>query len=149
MEKLHFSIIIDAPNKKVWETMLGNDTYRIWTDVFTTDVFASGSHFVGDWSEGSKMLFLASDENGKMSGMVSKIKENRPYEYLSMENIGEVEDGKEEVKDWAGALENYTFKKINGKTEVLIDIDTNKELKEMFKDIWPKALQKLKELAEK
>ena len=30
MEKLHFSIIINASNKKVWETMLGNETYKIW-----------------------------------------------------------------------------------------------------------------------
>ena len=144
MEKLHFSIIINAPNKKVWETMLGNDTYKIWTDVFYP-----GSYFVGDWSEGSKMLFLAPDEKGKLSGMVSKIKENKPYEFVSIEHIGEVEDGKEEVTDWAGALENYTFKKIDGKTEVLVDVDINEDFKELFQDIWPKALHKLKELAEK
>lgn len=144
MQKLHFSIVINAPKEKVWNTMLNADTYRLWTDVFMP-----GSHYVGDWSEGSKMLFLAPDENGKMSGMVSKIKENQPYEYVSIENIGEVENGKEEVKEWAGALENYTFNEIDGKTEVLVDIDTNEEFKEMFQDIWPKALEKLKELAEK
>lgn len=144
MEKLHFSIIINAPNKKVWETMLGHDTYKIWTNVF-----GPGSYFVGDWSEGSKMLFLAPGENGKLSGMVSKIKEKKAYEYLSIEHIGEVEDGKEKVTEWSGALENYTFKNINGKTEVLVDVDMNEEFKELFQDIWPKALNKLKELAEK
>ena len=144
MEKLHFSIVINASNKKVWETMLGNDTYKIWTDVFYP-----GSYFVGDWSEGSKMLFIAPDEKGKLSGMVTKIKENKPYEFVSIENIGEVEDGKEEVTDWAGALENYTFKKIDGKTEVLVDVDINEDFKELFQGIWPKALHKLKELAEK
>jgi uncharacterized protein YndB with AHSA1/START domain len=144
MEKMHFSIIINAPKEKVWDTMLDDETYRQWTEVFMP-----GSHYVGDWSEESKMLFLAPDENGKMSGMVSKIKENRPYEYVSIENIGEVDNGKEEIKEWAGALENYTFNEIDGKTEVLVDVDTNDEFKEMFQDIWPKALQKLKELAEK
>ncbi len=144
MEKLHFSIVINASNQKVWETMLGNDTYKIWTDVF-----GPGSYFVGDWSEGSKMLFLAPDEKGKLSGMVSKIKESKPYEFVSIEHIGEVEDGKEEVSDWAGALENYTFKKIDGKTEVLVDVDINEDFKELFQGLWPKALHKLKELAEK
>jgi hypothetical protein len=144
MEKLHFSIVINASNKKVWETMLGNDTYKIWTDVF-----GPGSYFVGDWSEGSKMLFLAPDEKGKLSGMVSKIKENKPYEFVSIEHIGEVEDGKEEVTDWAGALENYTFKKIDGKTELLVDVDITEDFKELFQGLWPKALHKLKELAEK
>ena len=144
MEKLHFSIIINASNKKVWETMLGNETYKIWTNVFSP-----GSYFVGDWSEGSKMLFLGPDETGQMSGMVSKIKENRPYEYVSIEHIGEVKNGKEEVTEWSGALENYTFKEIEGKTKILVDVDINEEFKELFQDIWPKALQKLKEIAEK
>jgi uncharacterized protein YndB with AHSA1/START domain len=146
MQKMNFSIIINAPKEKVWKTMLDDDTYRKWTDVFMP-----GSHYVGDWSEGSKILFLAPDESGKMSGMVSRIKENRPYEYISIEHIGEVEDGKEETKEWAGALENYTFKKVDGVTEVMVemDVEDNDEFVEMFKDIWPKALQKLKELAEK
>ena len=77
MEKLHYSITINASNKKVWETMLGIDTYKLWTDIFSP-----GSYFVGDWSEGSKMLFLGPGEKRKESGMVSKIKENKPYEYV-------------------------------------------------------------------
>ncbi|MGB9938059.1 MAG: SRPBCC family protein [Methanobacterium sp.] len=144
MEKMNFSISINAPKEKVWKTMLDEDTYKQWTDVFMP-----GSHYVGDWSEGSKILFLAPDENGKMSGMVSKIKENRPYEYVSIEHIGEVKDGKEETTEWAGALENYTFKGVDGKTEVLVDVDINEEFTEMFQDMWLKALQKIKELAEK
>ena len=149
MQKLHFSIIINAPKEKVWKTMLGEDTYKVWTDVFH-----AGSHFVGDWSEGSKILFLVPEQTGEMSGMVGKIKENRPNEYVSIEYIGVVHDGKEdtsseEVQNLAGALENYTFRNVDGKTEVLVDVDTDDEFKESFQDIWPKALQKLKELAEK
>jgi hypothetical protein len=145
MNKLHFSITINAPKAKVWNTMLNDATYRVWTEAF-----AAGSHYVGDWNKGSKILFLAPGETGKMSGMVCRIKENRLHEYISIEHLGEVKDGKEDttseaVKAWAGALENYTFKEKNGKTEVLVDM-TNviDEFSEM-----PKALQKLKELAEK
>jgi hypothetical protein len=109
---------------------------------------------VGDWNEEGKMLFLAPDETGEMSGMVSRIKENRPYEYISIEHIGIVQNGKEDtssesVKEWAGALENYTFRETGGKTEVLVDTDTEDEYKEMRQDMWPKALQKLKALVEK
>ncbi|MEX0610023.1 MAG: SRPBCC domain-containing protein [Balneolaceae bacterium] len=149
MEKLHFSITINAPKEKVWDTMLGADTYRQWTEVFMP-----GSDYVGDWKEGSKILFTAPGEGDKVGGMVSRIKENRPFEYISIEHLGIIQDGEEdtsseEVESWAGALENYTFKEENGATEVLIDMDSNEEHKEMFLDIWPKALQKLKELAEK
>jgi uncharacterized protein YndB with AHSA1/START domain len=149
MEKLNFSITINAPKEKVWSTMLGEDTYREWTEVFMP-----GSHYVGDWNEGSKILFLAPGETGETGGMVSRIKENRKFEFISIEHLGFVQDGKEdttseEVKSWAGALENYTFKEKEGSTEVLVEMDTVEEYKEMFLDTWPKALEKLKELAEK
>lgn len=147
MERLHFSIDIDAPKDKVWNTMLGEDTYRIWTEAF-----APGSHYKGDWSEGSKMLFLAPDDSGKNSGMLSRVKENRKFEYLSIEHLGIVQDEEDtssnEVKEWAGAIESYTLRENNGQTEVLIEMDTEEEYKEMFRDMWPKALQKLKELSE-
>ena len=152
MNKLHFSITIDAPKAKVWSTMLDDAPYRMWTEAFS-----AGSHYVGDWSKGSKILFLGPDPNkGKMGGMVSRIAENRLHEYISIEHLGMVQDGNEdyftageEMKGWVGAHENYTFKEENGKTEVLVDIDVTEDIKEVFEDMWPKALQKLKELAEK
>ena len=149
MDKLHFSIVIKAPKEKVWDTMLNQDSYRAWTEPFSP-----GSHYVGDWNQGSKILFLAPDEAGKMGGMVSRIKENRLHEHISIEHLGMVEDGKEDtsseaVQAWAGVLENYTFKEKNGTTEVLVDMDTEDEYKQMMQDMWPKALQRLKELAEK
>jgi hypothetical protein len=149
MQKLKFSIEINATKEKVWNTMLEDKTYRIWTEAFS-----KGSHFIGDWSKGSKILFLGPNENGEMGGMVSRIKENKLYKYISIEHLGVVENGKEDttsdaVKQWAGSLENYTFKNKDGKTELLVDMDINDEYKEMFEGMWPAALKKLKELAEK
>lgn len=148
MNKLHFSITINAPKEKVWDTMLADHTYRIWTEVFSP-----GSYYKGNWDKGSKMLFLGPSEKGEM-GMVSRIKENQKYKYISIEHLGMVQNGKEdtasdEVKSWAGVLENYTFSEVNGKTELLVDMDSVDEYAEMFQGMWPKALQKLKELAEK
>ena len=148
MKKLRFSMTIRAPRATVWNTMLDEDSYREWTAVF-----ASGSHYVGDWNEGSKMLFLAPGDSGTMGGMVSRIKENRPYEYLSIEHLGIVQDGEEVTSgesagEWAGALENYTFREKNGRTEVLIDMDSDEEYDEMMQEMWPQALHRLKELAE-
>ena len=153
MENQQFSIVINAPKEKVWHTMLDLDTYKIWAEPFMP-----GSFYEGNWNKGSKMLFLAPDENGKMSGMVSQIKESRPYEFLSIEHKGVVKDGKEdttgeEAKEWAGSHENYTFKEIDGKTEVIVDLslpgEIDEELKQYLLDAWIKALQILKELAEK
>ncbi len=149
MENLRFSVVIDAPREKVWNSMLGERSFMEWTRVF-----APGSHYKGDWKKGSKILFLAPGKSGRMEGMVSRIAENKPYKYISIEHLGVVQDGREDteseaVKGWAGAYENYTFRQKDRKTEVLVEVDTNDELKEMFQGVWPKALQKLKELAEK
>lgn len=149
MQKIHFSITINAPRKKVWDTMLQDATYRQWTSAFN----AQGSWYEGDWSEGSRIRFLGPGENGSVSGMVSQIKDLRPYEYVSIEHLGIVTNGQEDttsdaVKAWTPAFENYTFKERDGATEVLVDMDTNDDYKQMFEDTWPKALQKLKELSE-
>ena len=149
MQKLYFKIDINASKEKVWNTMLEDKTYRQWTEVFS-----AGSHYVGSWDKGSKILFLGPNEQGIMGGMVSRIKENRLHEYISIEHLGVVNDGKEDttsdaVKQWAGTLENYTLKESKGKTELSVDMDINDDYKDMFDGIWPKALQKLKELAEK
>jgi hypothetical protein len=150
MQKLHFSITINAPKEKVWHTMLDDKPYREWTAAFNP-----GSYYKGDWSKGSKILFLGPDpKTGEEGGMVSRIAENKPYEFISIEHLGIVKNGvedttSEEARKWAPAFENYTFKEKGGATEVLVEMDIEDENKKMFEEMWPKALQKLKEIAEK
>lgn len=151
MQTIHFSIHINAQKEKVWDTMLGDATYREWTEAFH-----AGSYYQGDWSEGSKILFLGPDETGKKDGgMVSRIKENRKYEFISIEHLGIVVDGIEDTTSidatkWTPAFENYTFTEKDGGTEVSVDMEiANDEFKAMFEDMWPKALLKLKEIAER
>jgi len=149
MQKLNFSIVINAPREKVWHAMLDDKPYREWTHAFNP-----GSYYKGDWSRGSKMLFLGPDpETGQEGGMVSRIAENRLYEYISIEHIGIVQNGNEDTtseaaRKWAIASENYTFKEKNGATEVLVDMDAEDEYAEMFNKMWPEGLQRLKKIAE-
>lgn len=149
MQKLHYSIKINAPKEKVWNTMLADKTYREWTQAFSP-----GSYYKGDWSKGSKILFIGPDpKTGEESGMVSRIAENKPYEYISIEHLGIVKNGEEdttseEAKKWAPAFENYTFEEADGATELQIDMDCEDDYVEMMNRMWPKALKKLKEIAE-
>lgn len=148
MEKLHFSIIIKAPMAKVWTIMLGDETYRRWTEPF-----APGSYYVGTWQQGSRMLFLAPGKTGE-SGMVSRIIQVRPYEYLCIEHLGVIRNGvqdtsSDEVMSWSGAREEYRLSRIGDATEVLVALDANDKIRKMLLAAWPKALKKLKYLAEK
>jgi hypothetical protein len=131
--------------------MLQDATYREWTASFNPN---GSSWYEGDWKQGSKILFLGAGENGEVGGMVSRIKEARLHDFVSIEHLGVVQDGKEDTtsdtaRQFAPAFENYTFIETNGVTEVRIDLDTAEEHRQMFEASWPKALQKLKQLAEK
>lgn len=149
MQKLHYSISINAPVQKVWDTMLQDETYRQWTAAFN-----EGSYFQGSWDKGSKILFLGPDpQTGEEGGMVSRIADNRLHEFISIEHVGLVHNGvedttSEEAKKWAPAFENYTFTEKDGVTTVDVDMDSLEENAQMFDDMWPKGLQALKELAE-
>jgi uncharacterized protein YndB with AHSA1/START domain len=147
-KKLQFETVIDAPQEKVYNTMIAPATYNEWTREFN-----ASSHFEGSWEKGSRILFIG-EENGKKGGMVSRIKDNIPNKFISIEHLGildgdkEVMDG-EEVRKWSGALENYTFVKAGNKTKVVVEMDSNEEMKSYFEKTWPKALKKLKEICEK
>lgn len=149
MKKLHYSIKINATAEKVWHTMLDKATYREWTKAFSP-----GGYYKGSWEKGSKIVFIGPDpETGKEGGMVSQVVENKPYEFISIQHLGIVKDGvedttSEEARKWTPAFESYSFKEEGGVTEVLVDMDSAEEMAEEFSQMWPKALQRLKEIAE-
>jgi uncharacterized protein YndB with AHSA1/START domain len=143
---LTFSITIHAPAEKVYNRMLGDETYRQWTSEF-----AHGSFYEGSWQKGSTIHFLGPDDKGNLQGMLSRIKENIQNKFVSIEHLGEIKDGKEDYSQasaWAGALENYTFTTANGSTVLTVQIDVTKNFQAFFEETWPKALAKLKSICE-
>ena len=145
---LHFSIGIRAAADKVYATMLDAQHYADWTSAFNAT-----SHYRGSWEKGSKILFIGADNDGNLGGMVSRIKENIPNEFISIEHLGLIENGREitsgpQVESWAGALENYTFQHHNGVTRLSVSLDSNEDFKDYFLDTWPKALARLKAICE-
>eukprot|EP00744_Colponema_vietnamica_P027806 GILI01041903.1.p2 GENE.GILI01041903.1~~GILI01041903.1.p2 ORF type:complete len:153 (+),score=3.11 GILI01041903.1:35-493(+) len=152
MEKLQFKVSINAPATKIYDFMLGIDsisTYEEWTSLFNPT-----STYEGNWDKGSKMLFVGVDENGEKGGMVSKIVENIPNQFVSIQHYGllkadqEITEG-QEVEKWANGFENYTFEENNGTTAVIVDLDTAEDFVDYMNESYPKALDKLKEICEK
>ncbi len=144
-KRLQFQETIGAAPEQVWDTMLEDSTYRIWTEAFS-----EGSHFVGSWDEGASIHFLGPNGDG---GMASRIAESRRPEFLSIEHIGFVTAGvvdteSESVKAWLPAFENYTFRAVSAGTDVIVEIDVTDEYAVYFLGTWPKALTRLKELCE-
>ncbi|MBI1223842.1 MAG: SRPBCC domain-containing protein [Bacteroidetes bacterium] len=145
MEKLNFSTQIDAPREAVWNLLWSNETYPKWTSVFM-----EGSYAESDWKEGSKILFLGPDENGGTGGMTSRIAKLVPNDTMIFEHLGEVKNGVEDFsKGWTGAFESYfLLPSADGGTELNVELDTVGEYASYFQETFPKALAKVKELAE-
>lgn len=146
MIKQEFKIEIDASRHKVWDTMLKPETYTQWVNESWP-----GSFYVGNWKKGESIRFLSKSGEGTLA----TIKELRPNEFILAKHVAVIlRDGSEDresdiAKGWIGTTESYTFLERNNRTEVKVEIHTNPEWEKMFSDGWPKALLKLKEIAER
>jgi uncharacterized protein YndB with AHSA1/START domain len=145
METIEYKIEIDATAKKVWDTMLAQDTYKQWVAKSWPDSF-----YQGQWAKGEKIKFIGPDG----SGMLAEVAEVKPHETVRMRHIaillpGGVEDRTSEMaKGMIGIIEEYRFAERNGKTNVTVHIETNPEWRKMFDEGWPTALQELKKISE-
>jgi uncharacterized protein YndB with AHSA1/START domain len=144
MNKLNFSIVIQAPRAQVWNVMLGAESYPVWTALF-----CEGSYFEGAWEAGARIRFLSPSGGG----MTSVIAENRLHEYLSIKHLGYIHNGVEDtesesVRSWAPAFENYSFREAAGGTEVRVEVDITAEYESYMRETWPQALAKLKEICQ-
>ena len=152
MKKLQFQVSINAPVTKIFDFMLGinnKSTYEQWTSLFNPT-----STYEGNWDKGNKMLFIGVDEKGEKGGMVSRILENNPNRFVSIQHYGLIKADKEitegpEVEKWANGFENYAFEENNGITKVTVELDTTDDFIDYMEQTYPKALDKLREICEK
>lgn len=149
MKKLHFEIQIQANVKKVWDAVVDDKKYREWTAAFDPT-----SYFEGGWEKGDKIRFIALTEKGEKQGMVSEIAESKKYSFISIRHLGFIQDGKEDTtseaaRKWTPAFENYTFTEMGTGTKFEVDVDVEDSYSDMFREMWPKALEKLRQVAER
>ena len=115
MEKLHYSIEISAPRQKVWDYMLGDDTYEKWAQAAWP-----GSTCEGDWTEGTEMRFAGPGGGGTLARITAV---EAPHK-LAAEHIAVLQDGggldttSDIAREWIGAREDYELQENNGHTVV-------------------------------
>ena len=147
-ETLHYATKIKASPQKVYTLMIDQNHYQEWAAVFSP-----GSRYAGNWEKCSRILFLGEGKDGKAQGMMSRIRENIPFRFISIEHLGMIRDGEEvltgkEVEDWHGATENYTFEETDEGTLLSVDLDAKEEYRDFFSETWPRALEILKHICE-
>lgn len=152
MKKLQFKVNINAPVTKIYDFMLGIKSKSTYEQ--RASVFNPTSTYEGSWDKGNKIQFIGTDEKGEKGGMVSRIAENIPNRFVSIQHYGllmanmEITEGPE-VEKWANGFENYSFEENSGTTTVTVDLDVTEDFLDYMNQTYPKALGKLKELCEK
>jgi hypothetical protein len=143
MKKLRYSIDIEVNKEKVWRTLWDDRTFRIWSNEID-----DGTYMVGEMKEGNKLQFISSVSGYGVTSLVEKL---IPKEFLLLRHINDTKDqgGADREKEWTTGSESYELKERDGVTTLTVEFDVPVEQEETFEKVFPKALEKLKELAEK
>lgn len=140
MKKLAFEIDIKASKEKVWDILWSDESYRMWTATFLP-----GSYFEGELVEGHDIRFLSPGENG-LFAMVEKV---IPFQSMHFVHFGFVIDGISQDKTFAEeSIEYYDLYESEIGTKLTVTIKTVDEYITYFTNIFPRALNAVKELSE-
>lgn len=143
MQKQQFSIEIKAPREKVWNTLWEDKTFREWGNIID-----EGQYMVGEMKEGNEVQFISSASG---YGVTSLIERLVPNELVSFRQLVDTQDSgeREREKEWTGGMESYSLAGNDNVTTLKVTIDIPAGLEEIFEDRFPKALERVKFLAEK
>ncbi len=143
MKKMRFSIKIIAPVDKVWKTLWGDKTFRDWANIID-----EGQYMIGEMKQGNEVQFISSASGYGVTSMIEKL---TPNEFVSFRQMADTKEGGKQrrEKEWTGGTESYSLAEKDGVTTLAVELEVPLGREETFKIRFPKALERLKTLAEK
>lgn len=142
MKELQFSVEIHATKERVWDTLWQDETLREWAGIIDP-----GTYMVGDLKEGNEIQFIS----GNGYGVTSLVEKLVVGEFLLLKHRADTqEEGKRErEKEWTGGEERYALAEKDGTTTLTAAFGVPPELEEYFRVNYPRALERVKVLAER
>lgn len=143
MKEIQFSIVINATKERVWVTLWEDITFRDWANSID-----EGTYMKGVMKEGNEIQFISS-VNGY--GVTSLIEKLNPNEFVLFRHSADTQESgqQEREKEWTGGTESYSLTEKNGVTTLTVKTDVPQEQEETFNIRFPRALERIKTLAEK
>ena len=143
MKEMQFTIEIHATKARVWDTLWQDETFREWASIIDPETY-----MVGDLKEGNEIQFISAASGYGVTSLVEKLVVG---EFLLLRHRADTqEDGKREgEKEWTGGEERYSLAEKDGTTTVTVAFDVPPALEEEFQVNYPKALKRVKVLAER
>ena len=143
MQKMPFSIEIKASREKVWNTLWEDKTFRDWASIID-----EGTYMVGEMKEGNELQFISSESGYGVTSLIEKLALNESVLFRHMRDTKESGE-QEREKEWTGGTESYSLAEKDGITTLLVELHVPRGQVEMSKVRFPKALKRVKILAEK
>ena len=142
MQKLQFSINIQASKEKIWLVLWGDKTFRDWANIID-----EGTYMVGEMKEGKEIQFISSVSGYGVTSLIDKLVLN---EFVLFKHMVDTKESGEQQREneWSGGTESYSLKENKGITTLIVELDVPPEQIKTFKDRLPKALKRVKDLAE-
>lgn len=142
MKELQFSMEIKASKAAVWATLWEDASFRDWANLID-----EGTYMAGVMKEGKEIQFISS-VNGY--GVTSLVETLIPNEFVLLKHSADtIGSGRgERDKEWTGGAESYSLAEKNGVTTLTVTMDVPIELEETFNSLFPRALDRVKALAE-
>jgi len=143
MKEIRFSIEINATKQKVWDTPWQDETLREWAGLIDP-----GTYMEGDLKEGNEVQFISSENGYGVTSLVEKLVVG---ELLQLRHQSDTQEkGKRErEKEWTGGKETYSLVEKDGTTTLSVVFDVPPEMEDYFRENYPKALERIKVLAER
>lgn len=140
---MQFSIEIKTPKEKVWNTLWEDATFRDWASIID-----EGTYMKGELKEGNEVQFISSASGYGVTSLVEKLVPNNFV--LFRHSVDTKESGEQEREnEWTGGAESYSLTEKDGGTTLTVELDVPPGQEETFKIRQPKALERIKVLAEK
>jgi uncharacterized protein YndB with AHSA1/START domain len=142
MKKLQFSVEINAQKEQVWKTLWTDKTFRDWANNID-----EGMYLLGEMKEGNEVQFVSPLSGYGVTSLIEKLD---PNEYILFRHLADTEDHgqKERENEWSGGHESYSLKEHKDCTTLTVELDAPEEQVETFEQRMPKALDRVKTLAE-
>ncbi len=143
MKEMQFLVEIHATKERVWDTLWQDETLREWASIIDPETY-----MVGDLKEGNEVQFISAAGGYGVTSLVEKLV---PGEFLRLRHSADTqEEGRRErAQEWTGGEETYSLAEKDGTTALTVVFGVPPEMEEYFKANYPKALERVKELAEK
>jgi uncharacterized protein YndB with AHSA1/START domain len=143
MKEMQFSVEIQATKEKVWDTLWQDETFRQWASIIDPETYMTG-----ELVEGNEVQFISSANGYGVTSLVEKLVES---EFLLLRHHADTQESgtQERENQWTGGKESYSLTEKDGTTTLTTAFDVPTELEEEFNISYPKALERVKVLAER